>query len=396
MQDDGTTNGIADPKSATATASFTITPVNDAPTATNDTLTDIAEDSGVRTIAFETLLINDSKGPDNESGQTLTITALNNVVGGTAVISGTNILFTPTANYNGAASFDYTVQDDGTTNGIPDPKSATATASFTITPVNDAPSGTDKTITTGTSYTFTVADFGFTDPNDTPPNANSFKAVIISSLPTSGRLTLNGANVTLNQLILVADIMANKLQYLAPTFSTLPATPPNPASFTFQVQDNGGTANGGVDTDPTPNTLTINFGLVLNGGNGIDTIQGAAGNDTLRGGNGNDILFGNAGDDVLFGDNGDDRLRGGLGNDTLTGNLGNDTFILATGEGTDTITDFQNGVDKIGLLTGDLTFAQLAIVQDGSRVRISKGNEVLAYLNGITVNLIDLTDFILV
>ncbi|MBC1237845.1 tandem-95 repeat protein [Nostoc sp. 2RC] len=379
--------------SASSSFNLSITPVNDAPTATNDTLTDIAEDSGNRTISFATLLGNDSTGPANESDQTLTITALNNVVGGTAVISGTNILFTPTANYNGVASFEYTVQDNGTTNGIADPKSAIATASFNITPVNDAPSGTDKTITTGTSYTFTVADFGFTDSNDTP--ANSLQAVIISSLPTIGRLTLKGANVTLNQSISAADLAANKLQYLAPTFSTPPTTPPNPASFTFRVQDNGGTANGGVNTDPTPNTLTINFGLVLNGGNGINTIRGAAGNDTIRGGNGNDILFGNAGDDVLFGDNGDDRLRGGLGNDTLTGGLGNDIFILATGEGTDTITDFKNCVDKIGL-TGGLTFAQLAIVQDGNRVRISKGNEVLAYLNGITVNLIDFTDFILV
>src|SRR5262249_20205995 len=30
------------------------------------------------------------------------------------------------------------------------------------------------------------------------------------------------------------------------------------ASFDFQVQDNGGVANGGVDTDPTPNTITVN------------------------------------------------------------------------------------------------------------------------------------------
>ena len=29
------------------------------------------------------------------------------------------------------------------------------------------------------------------------------------------------------------------------------------ASFTFQVQDDGGTANGGVDLDPTPNTMTV-------------------------------------------------------------------------------------------------------------------------------------------
>ncbi len=34
------------------------------------------------------------------------------------------------------------------------------------------------------------------------------------------------------------------------------------ASFTFQVQDNGGVSNGGVDTDPTPNTITISVTAV--------------------------------------------------------------------------------------------------------------------------------------
>ena len=50
------------------------------------------------------------------------------------------MLFTPTADYNGPASFQYTVEDNGTTNGVADPKtSGPATASFTITEVNDAP-----------------------------------------------------------------------------------------------------------------------------------------------------------------------------------------------------------------------------------------------------------------
>src|SRR5204862_4843282 len=34
------------------------------------------------------------------------------------------------------------------------------------------------------------------------------------------------------------------------------------ASFTFQVQDDGGIANGGVDLDPTPRLLTINVAAV--------------------------------------------------------------------------------------------------------------------------------------
>ena len=62
----------------------------------------------------------------------------------TAIVSGGNVLFTPTANFNGAASFDYTVTDNGTTNGDADPLTATATASFTVTEVNDAPSADER------------------------------------------------------------------------------------------------------------------------------------------------------------------------------------------------------------------------------------------------------------
>ena len=36
------------------------------------------------------------------------------------------------------------------------------------------------------------------------------------------------------------------------------------ASFTFQVQDDGGTLNGGVDLDPTPNRITINVTAMAN------------------------------------------------------------------------------------------------------------------------------------
>ena len=42
-----------------------------------------------------------------------------------------------------------------------------------VTAVNDAPSGTNNTVTTleDTAYTFAAADFGFSDPNDSPANA---------------------------------------------------------------------------------------------------------------------------------------------------------------------------------------------------------------------------------
>ncbi len=118
-----------------------------------------------------------------------------------------------------------------------------------VTSVNDAPAGTDNTVTTleDTAYTFTAADFGFTDPNDTP--ANALLAVKITTLPGAGTLTaqrrrrhrrpvrLGWPTSTAGQLVFTPAANANGAGY---------------ASFTFQVQDDGGTANGGVDLDPSP------------------------------------------------------------------------------------------------------------------------------------------------
>ena len=76
--------------------------------------------------------------------------------------------FTPAANANGAgyASFTFQVQDDGgTANGGVDLDPIARTMTVNVTPVNDAPSGTNNTVTTleDTAYAFAAADFGFSD-----------------------------------------------------------------------------------------------------------------------------------------------------------------------------------------------------------------------------------------
>jgi alkaline phosphatase len=120
---------------------------------------------------------------------------------------------------------------------------------------------------------------------------------------------------------------------------------------------------------------------------GDDMIYGGTGNDRIGGKGGNDKLYGDDGDDQIWGDDGDDLLHGGFGNDTLTGDdfsggQGADTFVLALGEGTDTITDFELGIDKLALTAG-LTFEQLSITASGSNALISVGDERLAILNGV-------------
>ncbi len=119
---------------------------------------------------------------------------------------------------------------------------------------------------------------------------------------------------------------------------------------------------------------------------GNDTINGGNGNDTIGGKSGNDELFGGDGDDLLWGDDGDDTLRGGLGNDRLTGDdfsggSGNDTFILATGEGIDTIIDFEMGIDSI-LLDGISVDAVTTSTDSGNTI-IMVEDEVLAVLSGV-------------
>ena len=117
---------------------------------------------------------------------------------------------------------------------------------------------------------------------------------------------------------------------------------------------------------------------------GDDIIYGGAGDDRIGGKSGDDSLYGDAGDDRIWGDDGDDLLWGGKGDDTLTGDdasggSGSDTFVLAFGDGTDTITDFEVGTDLIGLF-GTLSFGQLSISQDNQDALIEFGNETLAIL----------------
>lgn len=119
---------------------------------------------------------------------------------------------------------------------------------------------------------------------------------------------------------------------------------------------------------------------------GDDTIRGGAGNDRIGGKAGNDELLGDEGDDEIFGDQGDDLLDGGLGDDILHGDSGDifggaDIFVLAAGAGTDTIVDFEIGLDLIGL-AGGLTFDDLTVA-DGE---IALGSEVLAIIG------VDLTE----
>ncbi len=114
---------------------------------------------------------------------------------------------------------------------------------------------------------------------------------------------------------------------------------------------------------------------------------------------GNNQLYSQNGNELLIGSNGDDKLYvSASGNDTLTGNCGQDQFWIVNTEiprAGSTITDFQDGVDIIGLGAG-LAFVDLKINQLGNDTLISlkEGNKALAKLINVDASMISINDFV--
>ncbi len=237
-----------------ATATVTVTPVNDAPTTGNLTAT-TAEDT-THTFAVADFTFNDVDSgdslqavridslPDSADGSLALGTGASatpvNIAQVIAVADIPTLVYTPVTNVNGDATFTFSVSD-GTDFSAPP-----ATATVTVTPVNDAPTTGNLTATTAedTTHTFAVADFTFNDVD----SGDSLQAVRIDSLPASadGSLALGtGASATpvnIAQVIAVADI---------PTLVYTPVTNVNgDATFTFSVSD-------GTDFSAPPATATV-------------------------------------------------------------------------------------------------------------------------------------------
>jgi hypothetical protein len=269
VQDNGgTANGGVDADTTARTLTINVTSVNDAPVGTAKTVTTLEDKAYVFTAAnFGFADPNDVPANALLAVRITTLPMVGSLTdNGIAVIAGhfvpvadiagAKLKFTPVANKNGTAysNFTFQVQDNGgTANGGVNTDSTARKLTINVTSVNDAPAGTAKTIamTKNSSHVFTMTDFGFTDPKDVP--ANSLLAVMISTLPAVGKLADNGIAVTAGAHIAVADITSGKLKFTPALNGTGTAY----TSFTFKVQDNGGTANGGIDTDITARKLTL-------------------------------------------------------------------------------------------------------------------------------------------
>ena len=164
--------------SDTATVTLNVNAVNDAPVAVNDSGYTTAEDTTL-SISVAELLANDT----DVDLDTLTVASVSNAVNGSAAIVGDSVEFTPAPNYNGPASFDYTITDGhgGT---------ATAKVSIDVTPVNDAPVAQNDSYTVDQDSTLNVPAVAGVLANDSDIDSAAITAVWVSD-PAHGTLTLN-------------------------------------------------------------------------------------------------------------------------------------------------------------------------------------------------------------
>ncbi|PKO30098.1 MAG: hypothetical protein CVU34_20215, partial [Betaproteobacteria bacterium HGW-Betaproteobacteria-7] len=145
----------------TDTFNVVVANVNDAPTTTPVTLVAMLED-GTRIITAAELLANASD-IENDALRVANLTASS----GTLIDNGDGTWnFTPALNDDSGVTFTYDIVDNGSTNGVSDPQSTTASATLDIIAVADAVGSSGVVI--GASYVFTVPNSGgstYTAPN---------------------------------------------------------------------------------------------------------------------------------------------------------------------------------------------------------------------------------------
>ncbi len=182
-----------------ATVGITVTPVNDAPVANNQSLS-----------TNEETALNITLTASDVDGDTLTYTIVSMPTHGTLTGSGVNWVYTPSANYNGPDSFTFKANDGSLDSNV-------ATVAVNVISVNDAPVANAQTLTT---------------PEDTALN-----------------ITLTGSDADGDALTytIVSGPAHGTLSGTVPNLVYTPALNYNgPDSFTFRVND--GTVNSSVVT----------------------------------------------------------------------------------------------------------------------------------------------------
>jgi cysteine-rich repeat protein len=153
---------------------------NDPPVAVDDAAT--TDEDVALVVTGATLIANDT----DADGQTLTVTAVTNATNGTVALAAGTITFTPAADVNGTAGFDYTVSDGAATD--------VGHVTVTVNPVGDAPVAVADVLTATEDTPVTFVGSQLT-ANDTDVDGATTFTVIAVANPSHCTVSLAGGDV---------------------------------------------------------------------------------------------------------------------------------------------------------------------------------------------------------
>jgi len=219
-----TVNDNGGATSNAATITITVTAVNDAPLAVSDAASTNEDTSVNVTVLSNDTDVDGSLVPTSVDLNTTTagVQTTNTTAAGSWTVNSLGVVsFTPVANFNGSATLNYTVNDDG---GL---TSNSATITVTVTPINDTPVANNDAASTNEETPVVIPIL----TNDTDPDGSG---------------TINTGTVDLNP---AAPGIQNSITIAAGTFvvnasgvvTFTPAANFNGiASTTYTVNDNAG------------------------------------------------------------------------------------------------------------------------------------------------------------
>ncbi|UPR29831.1 retention module-containing protein [Vibrio crassostreae] len=278
ITDDGTTNGVDDFLTDSAEISLEVTEVNDQPVATDIDLGTILEEGQL--IIKEEDLIGATSDPEND---TITVTNLvldqgqgtlqrfENVAGADDnSINGPYWVFTAADEYNGDVKFTYTVEDDGTTNGVNDFLTDSAEISAVVQGVNDTPVVNGDSVTTLVDEDAgqLLSGINVSDPDYVDAFSNDLMTVTLTvdygtlnvALPAGTTVMVNGNNT--DSVILVGTLSDLNALIDTPTspngvYLDASLSPTNSIGLEVIAKDSGNPSGIAIETAPVVYNIAV-------------------------------------------------------------------------------------------------------------------------------------------